>query len=404
MCCESALDAFALAVQCGGSGVSVSDSGREHGFGAPRLPALRSVRTARGSERPRPRLQRHAPRLGGFINTGGDLRFLLGVPRLPRGHKNPRGSRLAVWFERAPIRCGVARRALAGRLPARHRDNRDSGTGLRLSAPTSASADHAAGGSSVDGGILPPRHESLTRKILITILAAIGPKADFGACHYPFRTNPHPFAGRGSDRRQPRRAAPEPASAEQRAERIAPAASLRRGPSSPRHRRGRRPCARRARSALAKLTARATPGIAARATLVRAAGGDRAGRLWAARRRPPAQPTPTQPGCASGRRRNEHAPMSLRFPRLRKRLHSGPCVCKTVMVLPCNGVSGVPRAPAPSGRARHEQHPHRVGLDRFVGRLGAPSCPCRASNGRRGDRCGAHRVARGLSPDAQFRY
>ena len=71
MCCESALDAFALAVQCGGSGVSVSDSGREHGFGAPRLPALRSVRTARGSERPRPRLQRHAPRLGGFINTGG---------------------------------------------------------------------------------------------------------------------------------------------------------------------------------------------------------------------------------------------------------------------------------------------------------------------------------------------
>ena len=37
----------------------------------------------------------------------------------------------------------------AGRLPARHRDFCDSGTGLRLSAPTSASADHAAGGSSV---------------------------------------------------------------------------------------------------------------------------------------------------------------------------------------------------------------------------------------------------------------
>ena len=53
----------------GGCGVSVSDSGREHGFGAPRLPALRSFRTAR--ECPRPRLQRHAPRLGGFINPGG---------------------------------------------------------------------------------------------------------------------------------------------------------------------------------------------------------------------------------------------------------------------------------------------------------------------------------------------
>ena len=69
--CESALDAFTLAVQCGGCGVPVSDSGREHGFGAPRLPALRFVRTARGSERPRPRLQRHAPRLGDFMNTGG---------------------------------------------------------------------------------------------------------------------------------------------------------------------------------------------------------------------------------------------------------------------------------------------------------------------------------------------
>ena len=58
----------------------LSDSGREHGFGAPRLPALRFVRTASGSERPRPRLQRHAPRLGGFIRYRG-------APRSPRGHK-----------------------------------------------------------------------------------------------------------------------------------------------------------------------------------------------------------------------------------------------------------------------------------------------------------------------------
>ncbi len=37
-----------------------------------------------------------------------------GVPRSPRGHKNPRGSRLAVWFERARLRFGVARRAWGG--------------------------------------------------------------------------------------------------------------------------------------------------------------------------------------------------------------------------------------------------------------------------------------------------
>ena len=104
----------------------------------------------------------------------------------------------------------------AGRLPARHRDYGDSGTGLRLSAPTSASADHAACGSSVDGGILPPRHESLTSRIVSRSLAATGPKAAFGACHYPFRANPHPFAGRGSDRRQPHQ--PWPGAAPTRAE------------------------------------------------------------------------------------------------------------------------------------------------------------------------------------------
>ena len=52
--CESALDAFTLAVQCGGCGVPVSDSGREPGFGAPRLPALRFVRMARAVSVPGP--------------------------------------------------------------------------------------------------------------------------------------------------------------------------------------------------------------------------------------------------------------------------------------------------------------------------------------------------------------
>ena len=96
----------------------------------------------------------------------------------------------------------------AGRLPARHRDFCDSGTGLRLAAPTSASADHAACGSSVDGGTIPPRHESHTKFSVSTILATTGPKADFGACHYPVRTNPHPHRLPGSDRRQPRQARP----------------------------------------------------------------------------------------------------------------------------------------------------------------------------------------------------
>ena len=100
-----------------------SDSGREHGFGAPRLPALRFVRTASGSAPPRPRLQRHAPRLGGFIRDRG-------APRSPRGHKNPRGSRLAVCsMGLHRIRCGSSCQ-WRGVCP-RHRDCGDSGTGLR---------------------------------------------------------------------------------------------------------------------------------------------------------------------------------------------------------------------------------------------------------------------------------
>ena len=101
----------------------LSDSGREHGFGAPRLPALRFVRTASGSAPPRPRLQRHAPRLGGFIRDRG-------APRSPRGHKNPRGSRLAVCsMGLHRIRCGSSCQ-WRGVCP-RHRDCGDSGTGLR---------------------------------------------------------------------------------------------------------------------------------------------------------------------------------------------------------------------------------------------------------------------------------
>ena len=93
-------DAFTLAVQCGGCGVSVVRQGPRARFRRAALPALRFVRTASGSARPRPRLQRHAPRLGGFMRYRG-------VPRSPRGHKNPRGSRLAVCsLSLHRIRCG----------------------------------------------------------------------------------------------------------------------------------------------------------------------------------------------------------------------------------------------------------------------------------------------------------
>ena len=110
---------------------------------------------------------------------------------------------------------------------------------------------------------------------------------------------------------------------------------------------------------------------------------------------PPAQPTPTPPGGASGRRRNEDSPVSFRSPRRRARLLSGGVrECESVMVVPRDGESGVPRAPAPSGRAAERgMHGTRTGWGSAGapdGR-GAPSVPVPC--GERRARCGAVRTA-----------
>ena len=145
--------------------------------------------------------QHHAPRLGGIINSGG-------VPRSP--HRSVRSRTAAA----SPF--GLSEPASASEWPVV--PGAWGGASARTTsrwiaiwhliapsqAPTSASADHAAGGSSVDGGTIPPRHESGTRNLLSKPLAATGPKAALGACHYPVRANPHPQRLPGSDRRQAR--------------------------------------------------------------------------------------------------------------------------------------------------------------------------------------------------------
>ena len=127
---------------------------------------------------------------------GSGASWIPGVPRSPRATRIRAAAASPFDLTEPPPDAMRPVVPVAGRLPARHRDDRDSGTGLRLAAPTSASADHAACGSPVDGGTVPRRHESLTRKVVSTPLAATGPEAAFAACHYPFRANPHPFAGR----------------------------------------------------------------------------------------------------------------------------------------------------------------------------------------------------------------
>ena len=153
-----------------------------------------------------------------------------GVPRSPRGPREvPRGSRLAVWLDRARLRFGVARRACGGasaretsRLIAIRHWIAPFGAHVGVSRPRCR-------WQLCGGGTLPRRHESLTSFSVSTTLAATGPKAAFGACHYPFSSFRPRNACQGSDRLA-RRAAPEPPSAERRAQTHRVGCGLRTGP------------------------------------------------------------------------------------------------------------------------------------------------------------------------------
>ena len=97
----------------------------------------------------------------------------------------PYGSRLAVWFERARLRFGVARRAWGG---ASARTTSRWIAIWHLIAPFGAHVGFSrprCRWQLCGGGTIPPRHESLTGNLLSNPLAATGPKTAFGACHYP---------------------------------------------------------------------------------------------------------------------------------------------------------------------------------------------------------------------------
>ena len=116
-------DAFTLAVQCGGCGVSILRQ----------RPRARFRRAALASVAIRPHGQRECASPAPLATPRAMARGLneyRGVPRSPRGHKNPRGSRLAVCsMGLHRVRCGPSCQ-WRGVCP-RHRDCGDSGTGLR---------------------------------------------------------------------------------------------------------------------------------------------------------------------------------------------------------------------------------------------------------------------------------
>ena len=164
-----------------------------------------------GSERPRPRLQRHAPRL--------DVIEYRGVPRSPRGHKNPRRSRLAVCsLSLHRIRCGPSclRRGVCPHDIA--------ATAIRhWIAPFGAHVGFSRPRclwQLCGGGTIPRRHESLTSEPT-RISVSCGFQSNYssfcsGRSHIPtpivsgfdFRLRPSPAVARPpglTDHRPPRR-------------------------------------------------------------------------------------------------------------------------------------------------------------------------------------------------------
>ena len=149
-----------------------------------------------------------------------------GVPRSPRGHKNPRGSRLAVCVERARLRFGVARRAWGGasaRATSRwiaiaapdcafRRPRRLQPTTLPVAALWMAAPYH-------------PVTRAARRFLLAISLPPLARRPILAPVTTRFATRALDCWS-GSDRRHARRTAPEPSPAERRAGRIAQAAAF----------------------------------------------------------------------------------------------------------------------------------------------------------------------------------
>ena len=362
--CESALDAFTLAVQCGGCGVSVSDSGREHGFGAPRLPALRSVRTARGSERPRPRLQRHAPRLGGSINTGGFpgrrvATRIHAAAASPFGLSEPASDAewpVVPWRGVCPRDIAIS--AIAALDCAFRRPRRLQPTTLPVAALWMAASYHPVTRASL-GKFLSRSLPPLARR---PILAPVTTR------FAPIRTRNAGRAVTGM------RAKPRPSQG---------SAGVARGTTSAQSAGGAAGAAERQAGFgpdLAKPTAWAALGIVVPAPLVRTAGVDRAGRLQAARR---TRRSPAHRARGSGRTGPEprHAnappPSSTRWERFSEGWPPALACFRTRTARPASPLAGprrvASRANLETGAVRH----HRG------------ETPVEATGTREGDACRA---------------
>ena len=149
-----------------------------------------------------------------------------GVPRSPRGHKNPRGSRLAVWVERARLRSGVARRAWGGASA------RATSRWIAIAAPDCAfRRPRRLQPTTLPVAALWWRHHTTPsrephERSSYQSPCRHWPQGRLCRLSLPLSHQSAPATpARGSDRRQARRAAPEPSLAERRARRIATAAA-----------------------------------------------------------------------------------------------------------------------------------------------------------------------------------
>ena len=181
------VDAYSLAVACGSRGVSLDIWPAS--LSAPAAPRVVLFQDTTGTA---PRPARHvAPRPGsrhaGSCPAGaGSLPRLGGLP-WPSWYASVRA--LPRMWRTVP--CDASSTAYAAALQR--------GTGAALVAAFTRRAlrpGNVASGDRCVRGTIAPRHHAGTRNLVSKALGATGPKADFAACHYPFRANPHTFADR----------------------------------------------------------------------------------------------------------------------------------------------------------------------------------------------------------------
>ena len=169
------VDAYSLAVSCGGRGVSLSTTGPP----AFRHPPYRALSASPDTTGTAPRPARHVAPRPGSRHAGS---CPVGAGSLPRlgGPPGRRGTPPSARYRECSVRCLAMRRRppMLLRCSGHWRSSRAAFTRRALRPGNVACGDRCVRDT------IPPRHHAGINDLLSKALGATGPKADFGLRHY----------------------------------------------------------------------------------------------------------------------------------------------------------------------------------------------------------------------------